>query len=249
MNRFIQIYKDNNELGNHYQHMNHPVLSLEQALVPLSTHIYRLDQLLALAKSSYHSISSYKLTRDESVAIYLYTIERGDQSLHFSLSLALYSGRYLLIKPWHGFLSLFNAALTKLPSLKATIWRGVDFRVAGTLRDNEEITWSNFSSCSLSLSIIRDLLNADSILCSIEAINGKRIRDFAYNINQDEVLLLPGTRLRVKSKKIDRSTNKLILYLEEIPDGSPMISASSSTFASTTKLLSSDGSSRCFKQL
>lgn len=246
MSRFIQTYYGNKLFENYYQYTDYSSLSLERALGPVSAHIDRLDDFINLAKSKCRNFSAYKLTKDESAAIYLYTIQRGNQNVHHVLNQALYLGMHSQIRPWFSFLKLFNTALEKLPTTTATIWRGVKANIVQNLRDNDEITWSNFSSCSFSSTVIRHLLDESSILCSIEAINGKRIRDFAYDTTQDEVLLLPGTRVRVKEKKLDRSTNKHVLYLEEILDDNSKTSTSTPTSVSTTRKSSSDASSKYF---
>ena len=240
MSRFTQLFFGRARLENYYEYMKHPSLSLERALASDLYCIDQLEDLIKLAKSSHRISATSKLTEDESAAICFYTIERSEQSVHFILNRAVYLGDYCLLKPWFGFLNLFHSALEKVPTIAGIIWRGIAADLVQYLQDNDEITWSTFSSCSFSCTMIRGILDESSVLCSINAVNGKSIRDFAYNSSQDEVLLLPGTRLRVKSKKIDRPTNKLILFLDEISDSKPRISTS------TTKLSSSNDSSKHF---
>lgn len=246
MSRFTELLVGRTRLENYYSYMKHPTVSLESALAPVLIYIDQSEGLVKLAKSSCCISATTKLTKDESAAIYLYTIERGEQSVFFILNRAIYLGNYSLIKPWFSFLNLFHNALAKLPIVTGTIWRGLNADDIQYLRDNDEITWPTFSSCSFSCTVIRSLLNQGSILCSIDAVNGKDIRKFARDSSQDEVLLLPGTRLRVKSKRIDRSTNKFILFLDEISDTKPRMSTSTSTSSAITNLPSSNDLSKYF---
>lgn len=233
-------------MENGHQYMDHPSASLEIALVPISTRIDRLNDLIHSAKSACHNFSAYKLTKDESAAVCLYTIQRGGQSLSLVLNQALSSGIYAQIRPWFGFLKLFSTALEKIPTIKAIVWRGINTNIARNLRDNAEITWPNFSSCSFSSTMIRSLLDESSVLCSIEVINGKIIRDFARDTTQDEILLLPGTRLRVIEKKFDRSDNKQVLYLQQIHNDHSKAPTQTATSVSTIRKSSDVASSKHF---
>jgi hypothetical protein len=232
MNRFIQTHYNYKQPENYYKYKDHPYLSLETALAPVASDSNQLEHFIKLAKSSCRSVPTYKLTKDESAAIYLYTHDWGNQSLHHILNRALNLEIYSLIRPWFGFLKLFMTALEKLPNNNTVIWRGVNIDIVKILRENDEITWWNFSSCSLSCTFIRQLLDENSVLCSIEAVNAKIVRDFVYDTTQNEVVLLPNTRLRVKSKKIDRPTGKFILCLEEISNDNSKIATSTTTSVS-----------------
>lgn len=57
------------------------------------------------------------LTRDESAAIYLYTMEWSNKqdSLYFILNSRLREERRSLLKPWHRYLKLLLTAFFKLP--------------------------------------------------------------------------------------------------------------------------------------
>jgi hypothetical protein len=216
MSRFIQTQYNNKQSPAFHDYMNYSLLPLERALMPVLTVVNRLDHYIKVAESCCHLPSRYNLTRDESAALYLYTREWGTQNLHHVLNQALMSGDYSLIRPWFEFLKLFNTALGKLPSVKGRIWRAVHVDIVHHFQQNEEITWWNVSSCSFSVVTIRRFLDHHSILCSIEVLNGKSVRDFTLDSTEDEVLLPPGTRLRVKDKKKDHSTGRYILSLEEI---------------------------------
>jgi hypothetical protein len=78
MNRFTDIDLDNKELTPICGYWNHPLVSLEQALEPILPRIDQLDRSIKEAKKFCHYPSEHGLTRDESAAIFLYTIEGSD---------------------------------------------------------------------------------------------------------------------------------------------------------------------------
>ncbi|UJR32704.1 hypothetical protein I4U23_020163 [Adineta vaga] len=216
MNRFIQTYHNGRQPSYHQEYINHPLLPFKIALEPL---LFKVDQLyyyMKLAEIKRNYSSRHNLTDDESAALYLYTSEWGPQSLNYLLNHAITSNDFQTIEPWFGFLKLLNNALEKLPSVKIQIWRAIRIDVFAQLRRNEIITWWNISSCSFSNDFIRSLLNNHLVLCSIQVLNGKSVRDFTPNTNEDEVLLTAGTRLLVKEKRFERYTNQYIVYFEEI---------------------------------
>jgi hypothetical protein len=247
MSRFIQTQYNNKQPPGFDDYMNHDLLPLDRALAPVSSVVNQLDYCITLAKKYCYFPSVHRLTIDESAAIHLYTKDWGKKSLHTVLNQALTSEDYRLIRPWFGFLKLFNTALGKLPSVKDTIWRAVHIDIVKYFQQNEQITWWNVSSCSFSPVTIRRLLDSHSILCSIEVLNGKSIRSFAYDITEDEVLLPPGTRLRVKDKNIDPSTGRGILSLEEISNDAYKKPLSNEKPISSTNKPPKDDSSKNLK--
>ncbi|CAF1471752.1 unnamed protein product [Adineta ricciae] len=220
MSRFIQEYYNEREPSFYHYYRKQPLLPLEIALESLVLSVGGLHQHVKTAETKRHHFSQYKLTDDESAAIYLYTSEWGEQSLHNLLNQAITSDRYSIIVPWFGFLKLLNTALEKLPSVKGVVFRAIRKDIANKLYENREISWWNFSSCSYSSSFIRQLINENLCLCSIEVLNGKNVRNFTPNTSEDEVLLCPGTQLLLKDVIIDSYTNSCsLLFLKEIcPD-------------------------------
>jgi hypothetical protein len=126
------------------------------------------------------------------------------------------------MKPWFAFLKLFITALKKLPSVSDVFWRGVSHDVASEYTDNNVQIWWSVNSCSRQLPVVRLFLNTNGTLFSIQAMEGKDISSYsAFEIEQ-EVILMPGTRLRVKSK-LDNFDNVLsIVHLEEQKNESMM---------------------------
>ncbi|CAF1221955.1 unnamed protein product [Adineta ricciae] len=137
------------------------------------------------------------LTRDESASIYLYTMpvnffERLNEALRFKNPEAL--------KPWFDFLKLFTTALKKLPPCTiSVIWRGVGDNFGEEFVEGTEHTWWSINSCSSNQNAARCFADFKGTLFSIYAINGKDISMYSAKPEEKEIILMPGTRLRVKS--------------------------------------------------
>ncbi|CAF4893799.1 unnamed protein product [Rotaria sp. Silwood1] len=99
------------------------------------------------------------LTRDESAAIHLYTLEwKGtSESLYSHLNYVLRRGDQEELQPWLKYLKLFLTALVKIPcSTSQVVWRGVRRNVTSEYPREAEITWWAFSSTTKSLSVLEN---------------------------------------------------------------------------------------------
>ncbi|CAF3737411.1 unnamed protein product [Rotaria socialis] len=216
MNRFIRFEYNNKKLQPIDNFKDKSILSIDVALQSVLSIVDRLDHYIEDAKHSRHYPSDHGLTEDEAVAIYLYTNDWNGQSLNRVLNSALQSESQTALKSWLSFLKLFNAALRKLPTVHNTLWRGLPFDVVEKLNENEDLILCSIISCSSSSTIIEHLLDDKSIICSVKSFSGKNIQGYTAKNEEDEVLLLPGTRLRVKRKQLNNEQDKPIIYLEEI---------------------------------
>ncbi|CAF0775594.1 unnamed protein product [Adineta ricciae] len=178
-----------------------PLLPLEEAVQPISELLDDLEIMVHTAKSNSKKPAD-GLTVDESAAIHLYTMqwEEPNVSLFTKLNTTLRSKRREPLKPWFRYLKLALTALFKLPSVKATVWRGV----RGNLSDqyDEEHIWWGFSSCTESMKVMEQFVGTTGVrtLFNIECINGKAIQKHSFYKDESEVLLLPGTYFRVVGK-------------------------------------------------
>ncbi|CAF4263990.1 unnamed protein product [Rotaria socialis] len=200
MNRFADVDYENKRLPSVYGYWDHPIWPFEKTMEPIKCQINRLDRFTKVAKQDCHFPSEHGLTRDESAAVYLYTMEWGDNSLYRVLNRALRSDDRDAVKPWFPFLRLFESALEKLPS------------------ENEMITWWGISSCSSTVSVIKKFLGANSTLFLIESVNGKNICGYTNYPNENEVVLGPGTRLRVENNALDHDGGLHVVHLREMTD-------------------------------
>jgi hypothetical protein len=214
-NRFINNNLPTLQQANHHTIFDYedlPLLPLEKAVEKIIPLIPRVMDYVATAKEkcNCHSIL---LTRDESAPIYLYTMPT-----EFSrrLNSALRDPNRQVLKPWLHFLKLLIAALKKLPSTKAIIWRGVDYDATLEFNNSEVYTYWYISSCSRNLDIAERFLSKNGTLFNIDAIHSKDVSMFSANPDEQEVILMPGTRVRAKSRTFNLLQSFFIIHLEEI---------------------------------
>lgn len=199
-----------------------PLQPLEKAVMPLISFLGDMRRYVYIAKQNTHETKD-GLTRDESASIHLYTMEwsTDSHSLYFHLNRALRAKNRRGLIPWFPYLKLFLTALFKLPSQTKTLWRGIRADVSAQYRQGATIIWWGFSSCTTSLSVLQsDQFVGDHgtrTIFSIEALNGKSIRGYSIYNNEDEVLLLPGTYLKVMGEIRPGSDLTIIQLKEQIP--------------------------------
>jgi hypothetical protein len=220
MNRFVDNAYDNKKLPPICGYWSEKLVPLEQALKHIVPRIEQLDRSIKAAKTNCHFPSEHGLTHDESAALYLYTMEGGDTSFYRVLNRALRSEDRPALKPWFPYLKLFDTALCKLPTVRRNVWRGVLGDIDQDIKKNEELTWWNISSCSLSVDVVKGFLSSEtkSTLFLIEAVHGKNISRYTNYPDEDEVLLGPGIHLRVVANAFNHPGGLKILHLVEVSD-------------------------------
>ncbi|CAF3973027.1 unnamed protein product, partial [Rotaria sp. Silwood2] len=217
MHRFTDIESTPKRLTPVYGYLAHQLLPLQKALEPISSQINQLDRFSKIAKNECHFPSEHGLTRDESAAVFLYTMECGENSLYQVINRALRAEDRSSLKPWFGYLKLFDTGVQKLPTVRKNLWRGVPTDIAKNFKKGDEFTWWTISSCSTSVNIIKDFLGSNSTLFLIEAVNGKDISRYTNFPSESEVILCPGTRLRVVSDPLDQPPMHIV-HLQEVTD-------------------------------
>ncbi|CAF4171569.1 unnamed protein product [Rotaria magnacalcarata] len=234
MHRFSDVESHPKRLPHIFGYLDGPLLSLKQALQPICRHVKYLDQSITIAKKNCIYPSKHHLTRDESAAIYIYTIESDESSLYRVLNKALRSKDRDAVKPWFPYLKLFHAAIEKLPDIRMNLWRGIERDIADNYTKDDIITWWGISSCSPFIDVIKGFLNRTSTLFLVEAVRGKDISLYSSFSQEKEVLLSPATRLRVVSNALE-SPLLHVVHLQEIYDQNE--SSSSTPVVPTTKSL------------
>jgi hypothetical protein len=212
--RFINNTLSEFEEANHnpiFGYEDSPLLTLEEAVQPIIPIVPRVMDYVATAKKKYNRHLDL-LTRDESSAIYLYTMSA---SFNLRLNETLRAKRHEL-KPWFDFLKLFITALEKLPSISGTVWRAISGDVGSIFDDNDVHIWWSVNSCSTDLRGIQAFLGEKGILFAIRAINAKDITAFSAIPDEGEVVLMPGTKLRAKCESLSFIDRLWVLHLEEI---------------------------------
>jgi len=221
MSRFLDVEIGNKKLPPIGAFWQHSLLSLDQALQPVMHHFDQLDRSISEAKKRCCYPSKHQLTREESAAVFLYTMEGGDNSFYRVLNKVLHSENREEIRPWFGFLKLFDTALAKLPTVQKCVWRGVNSNISQQFKKGEIVTWWSVSSCSMSLAVVQAFLGSDenATLLMIEVKKAKDISGYTSFPKEKEVLLAPGTQLYVESNVLHHHGGLHVVHLVEVHDG------------------------------
>jgi len=90
--------------------------------------------------------------------------------------------------------------MIKLETYPHSIWRGVS-KSMKNYKKGDEIIWWSFSSCTNDPSVLESSLflgkTGERTLFKIDGHNGKKITNFSSIPSESEVLLIPGTTLKV----------------------------------------------------
>jgi hypothetical protein len=214
-NRFINNNLPKIQEANHKAIIDYedlPLLTLEEAVEKIVPPISHATDYVATAKKKYNWHSTL-LTRDESAAIYLYTMPT---EFFSKLNIALRDANRQVLKPWLQFLKLLITALKKLPPTKTTVWQAVYQDVVFTLDESKVYTWWDITSCSMNINSVQPFLDENGALFAIETIHGRDISTFSAIPDEQEVIIMPGTRVRVKSQSLNIFGRLFIFHLEEI---------------------------------
>lgn len=199
-----------------------PLLPLFKACVPLADIIYNISSYVQMALEETPEQPADGLTIDESAAIRLYTMEWEEphRSLYLMLNHTLKQDNREILRPYFKYLKLLLTALVKLPCLpQLTVWRGVTKDLSAEFSPGTKVTWWSFSSCTKTLTVLENNVYlgqaGNRTLFSVEAINGRSIRDHSHFVNEDEILLLPGTHMIVQSQ-LSPATELHIIHLKQV---------------------------------
>ena len=214
MLRFTNIDKTPTQLPPVEGYQDHALLPLKDALEPVVHKIAELDRNIVIAKRECHSPSEHGLTHDESAAIYLYTLDWGIQCLFRTLNSLLNSDDRSVLKPYYGYLKLFDTALKKLPDQSLTLWRGSTSDIASHYTKNMELTWWKYTSWSSSRTMIQEFLGPGSTLMTAEAKHAKSIAKYSKSPEDHEFILRMGTRVSVTNDPTKESPPNVIKVVQ-----------------------------------
>ena len=214
MHRFTSVDTNPKRLPPVYGYLSHPLLSLREALDPIKDQIPDLDEYICIAEHGCHFPSEHGLTREESAAIYIYTMDCGEHSLFLLLNAALRIEDRSVLKPWFGYLKLFDNALQKLPDHRGNIWRGINADIVNDHRADTQLTWWTFTSCSSTVAVVSQFLGPVSTLLMVEAKHARSISEYSSFPKEDEIILRMGTRLCVKGDPLMHSALTVIQLIE-----------------------------------
>ena len=202
-----------------YQHV--PKVSLEQAVQPILGLCPDIIRRVHLALQNYRSSSPNLLSQDEAASIFLYTMESTPKSqcLYYVLNKSLRSANRNEVTPWFSYLRLIIDALSRLPSNRLVVWRGVKGDLSAQYEMGQDYVWWSLSSCTESLPVLEseEFLGTSKArtLFNIQCESGKRICQYSHFASEDEVLLPPATRFFVKGK-LQPSPDLHIIQLQEV---------------------------------
>jgi hypothetical protein len=74
------------------------------------------------------------------------------------------------------------------------------------------------NSCSRDLEVVELYLGESNTVFAIKSLHGKDISSFSSIQTEHEVVLLPGTRLRVQSNALNFEHRLSIVHLEELSE-------------------------------
>ena len=179
-----------------------PLVSLEAAVIPLSTCVTGIERYVEMAteKCQKYTLPA-ELTIDQAVSIALYTMETSpnDPSIYRQLNAILRSEDKKLLPPWYLYIKLLLTALSHFPSTRRFVYRGVASPLYKVYEKNSIVTWWAFSSCATEVDVLEAFLPTTGArtMFTIECNSGKDISCISDFPNEKEVLLLPETQFRV----------------------------------------------------
>lgn len=201
-----------------------PLLPLADACAPLVHIVHNILIYVMVALQNTPDDPPDGLTHDESASIRLYTMEwtKTHNSLYSILNETLKMADREKLRPWFKYLKLLLTALVKIPCASPqTIWRGVPKNISNEFPRGMEVTWWAFSSCTTTLTVLQSDLYLGNTgartLFSIETFNGRNVRAHSHFNNEDEILLLPGTYMEVRSQFSPAHDLHVIHLKQKIP--------------------------------
>ncbi|CAF4054362.1 unnamed protein product, partial [Adineta steineri] len=203
-----------------YGYQDLSVTTLEDAVQTVQLYVPNVEAYANQAKEKCKK--NTELTLDESAAIYLYTMPT---PFHLRLNEKLRAENVDDLKPWFSFLKLFITALGKLPSLAITVWRGVAEDISNGFFQEAVQTWWTMNSCSKDLNVIQGYINMNAgtgTVFAIETLHGKDISKYSAFSTEQEVVLMPGTRVYLQSQPLKIKDGLFIACFKEygaIPAG------------------------------
>jgi hypothetical protein len=213
--------KHPDELGPIIGYAQESSISLFDACRPLTGIVHDILKYVLIAVESTPNHPASDLTCDESASIRLYTMEWTDEnaSLYFILNRSLKTSDREILRPWSKYLKLFLTALVKIPCAPPqSVWRGVRQNVSDAFPRGSEVIWWSFSSCTTMLTVLESELYLGKVgkrtLFSIEVFNARNISAHSHFEVEDEILLLPGTYMEVRSL-LNPTTDLHIIHLRQ----------------------------------
>jgi len=140
------------------------------------------------------------LTIDESAALHIYTQE---SELYPVLNARLRLANRIHLRPLMFYLKLLTTALGKLDTIDATVFRGVKLDLTNIYLQGKNYIWWDVSSCTQDANVLKySNFCGDSgnrTIFTIQNAQGVSIKVHSAIPNEDEFVLMPGSKLYVKA--------------------------------------------------
>ena len=205
-----------------------PLVSLEEAVEPLVSLVHDVQRMAKSAKWQCPDPPADDLPLDQSAAIRLYSMEwtPQDRCLYFVLNATLRDKNRQKLKPWFLYLKLFLTALSRLPLIDRTIYRGVRGDLRKDYQKGEKVIWWGFSSCTRAMGVLENEQFFGSskarTFFAVESASGKVIRQHSAFEQEDEVLLPAARQFEVVSC-LRQGPDLYMVQLREISGDFPLI--------------------------
>ncbi|MYW04537.1 ADP-ribosyltransferase domain-containing protein [Streptomyces sp. SID3343] len=143
------------------------------------------------------------LSADAIAALYLYTCE---SVFYREINAILRSPDRTRVVPYLPYLRLLFAAVSALPARTEPLWRGVPLDLRAQYPLGRTVTWWGVSSCTSKVGVARAFLGSRGKRTLFEVLPARAvgIRRFSAFTEEEEFILLPGTRLAVTSVTTER---------------------------------------------
>lgn len=204
-----------------------PLVSLEEAVKPLVPFVPDVRRMAWTAKERCEDPVD-GLTCDESASIMLYSMEwkPRDECLYVVLNATLRAVDREKLLVWFPYLKLILTALSRLPSVSRTVYRGIKLNLMEDYPKDKKFAWWGFSSCTRSVEVLNSEQflgkTGDRTLFAVNCYSGKNILNHSYFEREDEILLLPARQFKVAS--VLNSGNGLhIIQIDEIEPKYPLL--------------------------
>ena len=215
-----------------------PSVSLKEIAKDLKHLVNDFNAIMKEAKNKPFD-SQAGLTKDEAAAIHLFTMtgNKSDRPVFIHLNRALRSGSPKELKPWLSYLKMLVSGLSKLPPTESTVYRGAPKNISDKYQN--ECIWGGFSLCTNRQNELTKFLDKspEHTIFKIDCKNGINLHKFSHNQEENEIILMPGTCLRVKEKSISGKGAHLV-HLVEVPGKNSLISTLIGTPPSTVETFS-----------
>jgi hypothetical protein len=142
------------------------------------------------------------LTLDEIAAIHLYTQQC---DVYPKLNEGLRDRDREVIKPFLPYLRLLLQGLRKLPSCdhNKVVFRGVKKNLTDSISKNDQFVWWALSSTSSDLQTMSNPMfcgiQGERTIFNIQVQHARNIAPFSAFASEEEIVMLPGARLKVQS--------------------------------------------------